>query len=135
MTGPLEAAPVIEVLAAASVMAQQQPAPAASGQLPFDITQVLQFGLLGLIFLCLVFRKFIVPEWTLKQSEDRAEAEKADLERRLTETREQLDKLQDVFQDQMIPALPRATEINARYNEGLQRRRFSTGSKPPEAEL
>jgi hypothetical protein len=41
-----------------------------------DITQVLQFGLLGLIFLCLVFRKFIVPEWTLKQAEDRLERER-----------------------------------------------------------
>lgn len=102
-----------------------------SAALPFDITQVLQFGLLGLIFLCLVFRKFIVPEWTLKASEERSESEKEELARRLTETKDQLDKLQDVFQDQMIPALTRATEINARYNEELQRARFSRQNKPP----
>lgn len=100
---------------------------AASGstptELPFDLTQVLQFGLLGLIFLCLVFRKFIVPEWTLKQMEDRAALEKEDLTRRLTETREQLNKLQDVFQDQMIPALTRASEINSRYTEEMQQAR------------
>ena len=41
---------------------------------PFDITQILQFGLLGLIFLCLVFRKWIVPEWTLKSAEEGAQA-------------------------------------------------------------
>jgi hypothetical protein len=100
-----------------------------SGGVPFDITQVLQFGLLGLIFLCLVFRKFIVPEWTLKQAEERAQKEKDDLAMRLSETREQLDKLQAVFQDQMIPALTRATEINARYTDELQKARYRRGSK------
>ncbi len=97
--------------------------------MPFDITQVLQFGLLGLIFLCLVFRKFIVPEWTLKAQEERSDAEKAEITKRLDETREQLDKLQSVFQDQMIPALTRATEINARYTDELQKARYVR--KPP----
>lgn len=107
----------------------------ASTAVPFDITQILQFGLLGLIFLCLVFRKFIVPEWTLKAAEDRTEKEKADLQTRLAETREQLDKLQAVFEDQMIPALTRATEINARYTDELQRARYSGSKKrPPESE-
>jgi hypothetical protein len=100
-------------------------APAATATVPFDITQVLQFGLLGLIFLCLVFRKFIVPEWTLKAAEEHATAEKDELIRRLGETREQLDKLQDVFQDQMIPALTKATEINARYTDELQKARYA----------
>jgi hypothetical protein len=109
----------------------------------FDIQIVLQYGLLGLIFLCLVFRKFIVPEWVLKSTEDRHEKEKAELADRLNHTREQLDKLQDVFQDQMIPALTRATEVNARYIEEMQRGRYrgSSGttkrtsrSEPPEDE-
>jgi hypothetical protein len=91
---------------------------------PFDLTQLLQFGLLGLIFIFIVLRKFIVPEWTLKSAEERANAEKDDLAKRLTETREQLDRLQDVFQDQMIPALTRATEINARYTDELQKARY-----------
>lgn len=100
---------------------------ASSPALPFDVTSVLQFGLLGLIFLCLVFRKFIVPEWVLKQTEDRAAAEKEDLTKRLNEAREQLEKLQDVFQDQMIPTLTRAVDINAKYNEEMQRARFARG--------
>ena len=98
--------------------------------LPFDITQVLQFGLLGLIFLCLVFRKFIVPEWTLKAQEERLAAEKAELVQRLNETREQLERLQAVFQDQMIPALTQATSINARYTDELQKARYGDGRKP-----
>lgn len=97
--------------------------------LPFDITQVLQFGLLGLIFLCLVFRKFIVPEWTLKAQEQRLDSEKAELVQRLNETREQLERLQNVFQDQMIPALTQATAINARYTDELQRARYGDGKK------
>ncbi len=99
--------------------------------LPFDLTSILQFGLLGLIFLCLVFRKFIVPEWTLKNAEEHDIAEKEELRRRLNETQDQLDKLQHVFQDQMIPALTRATEINARYTDELQKARY-TRKEPPE---
>ncbi len=106
-------------------------APAGAAQntnLPFDITTLLQYGLLGLIFLCLVFRKFIVPEWVLKDAEARAAKEKEDLERRLSETRDQLNKLQNVFQEQMIPTLTRATEVNAKYNEELQRARLRHSS-------
>ncbi len=117
--------PVIRILAAVN-----QAATTAPTTLPFDITQVLQFGLLGLIFLCLVFRKFIVPEWTLKQTEDRLVSEKEDLTRRLAETRDQLNKLQDVFQDQMIPALTKATEINARYTDEMQQARHVRSNAP-----
>lgn len=109
-------------------------AAANSPAVPFDVTQVLQFGLLGLIFLCLVFRKFIVPEWTLRDAEKRSEAEKADLAARLAETREQLDKLQDVFQDQMIPALTRATEINARYTDEMQEQRYVKRKSNPRSD-
>jgi hypothetical protein len=119
--------------AAVSVAQAAAKAPAQTA-VPFDITQILQFGLLGLIFLCLIFRKFIVPEWTLKQAEEQSKAEKDELTQRLTETREQLDKLQDVFQDQMIPALTRATEINARYTDELQKARYVRKSPRPTAE-
>lgn len=102
----------------------------APDALPFDITQVLQFGLLGLIFLCIVFRKFIVPEWTLKEQEERSAAEKAELVQRLNETRDQLESLQKVFQDRMIPALTMASDIATRYTDELQKARYSEGKKP-----
>lgn len=105
----------------------------ASTSLPsIDIGTVLQYGLLGLVFLCIIFRKYLVPEWTLKQAEERHAAEKQELAERLNQTREQLDRLQDVFQDQMIPVLTRATEVNARYLEELQQRRLR--NKPTETE-
>lgn len=120
----------------ALLISQQAAGSAGSsgGASSVDITQVLQFGLLGLIFVCVLFRKYLVPEWTLRQAEDRSKAEKDDLTARLIETREQLDKLQDVFQDQMIPALTRATEINARYTEELQKARYSRGTRKPPPE-
>lgn len=96
-----------------------------------DVTQLLQYGLLGLVVLCILFRKYLVPEWTLKAVEERAASERSDLERRLAASEEQLNKLQDVFQEQMIPALTRATEINARYNEELQRARYNRRGERP----
>ena len=107
---------------------------ASSSPVPtIDIGTVLQYGLLGLVFLCIIFRKYLVPEWTLKQAEERHAAEKQELAERLNQTREQLDRLQDVFQDQMIPVLTRATEVNARYLEELQQRRLRD-RKSPETE-
>jgi hypothetical protein len=93
----------------------------------FDITSILQFGLLGLIFLCLVFRRFIVPEWTLTSAETRAVGEKADLAGRVAELQEQVTRLQTAYQDLIIPALTRSTEINATYLEELQRTRIGRG--------
>ena len=92
---------------------------------PFDITQLLQFGLLGLIFLCLVFRKFIVPEWTLKAAEARAAEDRADLHQRLEATQTQVRLLQETYEKQLIPALTRATEVNGRYADELQYARLS----------
>lgn len=118
------------LMAVLYLIADTKPAPAADFASVIQ-GQILQFGLLGIGFLCVVFRKFVVPEWSLKLEEERARAEKEELARRLAETKEQLEKLQDVFQDRMIPALTRATEINARYNEELQRARFTGREKPP----
>jgi hypothetical protein len=106
---------------AAGVQGAPTPAPTApTGTTPpsasapaFNILDVLQFGLLGLIFLCVVLKRFVVPEWTLR-----------DTEKRLDATREQLEALQQTFEQQMIPALTRATEVNARYTDELQRARY-----------
>jgi hypothetical protein len=115
------------MLTLVAAVAASSPTSAATS---FSITQVLQFGILGLIFLCVVFRKYVVPEWTLKAAEERSAAEKAELTARLAETREQLNSLQSVFQDQMIPALTRATEVNARYTDELQQARYARKTKP-----
>lgn len=93
---------------------------------PAELVQyLLQYGPLGIVLICILFRKGLVPEWTLRQTEEAGRQREEDLANRLGETQEQLEKLQDVFQDQMIPALTRATEVNARYTEELQRARYN----------
>ncbi len=97
-------------------------ADAAASSSSFDITSILQFGLLGLIFVCVLFRKFVVPEWTLTAAETHAAVEKADLAARVVELQEQVGRLQSAYQELIIPALTRSTEINAKYLD-LQRTR------------
>ncbi len=112
------------------------PAPASSSPVSFDfVGTILQYGLLGVLVLCFAFRKFLVPEWTLKQAEERHQKEIHDLQQRLQEARDQVAKLQDVFQDQMIPVLTRATEVNARYIDEMKRARYRRGSSKSNDEI
>lgn len=115
-----------------AVMASAQGPSAPTSLDPAEmLSSFLQYGPLGIVLICLLFRKYLVPEWTLKAAEERARLEKDDLAKRLSEAQEQLDRLQDVFQDQLIPALTRATEVNARYNDELQRARYNRRREDP----
>jgi hypothetical protein len=120
-----------QVIAAAATQQGTGPASLDPAEL---LTYFLQFGPLGIVTICLLSRKFLVPEWVLKQAEKAGEQERATLEQRLSETQEQLEKLQDVFQEQMIPALTRATEVNARYTEEMQRQRYNRDPRDPPPE-
>lgn len=100
-----------------TLAAESVPAPTG-----IDITQFLQFGLLGLIFACVVMKKFIVPEWTLKQQEEGhnrelkvKDAQIAALEADKAELKESLTSLQALTRDQIIPALVRSNQLSADY--------------------
>lgn len=87
-----------------------------------DLTQFLQFGLLGVVFLCVVMKKYIVPEWTLKQLEDQRTQElkaKDDqiviLKADKLELKDALSQLQKLTQNEVIPALVRANQLSAEY--------------------
>lgn len=108
------------------LLAVEDPAPSV------DITQFLQFGLLGLIFVMIVAKKFLVPEWTLNQLSDAhilalgAKDERiASLEADKVELKENLAQLQALTRDQIIPALVRANQLSADYVNELagQKRR------------
>lgn len=78
---------------------------------------VLQFGLLGLIFLDVaVFRKVFTLAWILKERDKRIEEQNATIER-----------LTDLAENQVIPALTRATEVNKDYLQLLQGRQHGKG--------
>lgn len=93
-----------------------------------DIAQFLQFGLLGVIFVCVITKKFIVPEWVLKQMQDQYDAESklkdeqiASLKADKEELKEDLEQLQTIYRTDVIPALVRATQLNAEYLDLKQR--------------
>lgn len=107
---------------------------------PTDPWSLIQYGILGVIVTCLVTRKGIVPEWVLKQSEDRHARELSAMDERHTRElkasqdenaglRDQVGRLQAVTMEQMIPALTRATEVAAKYNENQAHQRWSAGER------
>jgi hypothetical protein len=98
----------------------------ASGVSNVDVTQLIQYGVLGLVLLLVIIRKYLVPEWTLKSAEDRAAAERADLERRLAEAEAQLARFRQIFEEQMIPALLQATDTNKRYVTEMEHARIQS---------
>lgn len=100
-----------------------------------DITQFLQFGLLGLIFACVVAKKFLVPEWTLRQTQENKDQELklkderiAALESDKDELKESLASLQALTRDQIIPALVRSNQLSADYVSELAAQKFRDGA-------
>jgi predicted XRE-type DNA-binding protein len=95
-----------------------------------DLTQFLQFGLLGLIFVCIILKKFIVPEWSLRQLEDQHLSEMKLKDEQVTslkadkqELKEALDALQELTRTEIIPALVRANQLSQEYVAELAGRR------------
>lgn len=95
-----------------------------------DLTQFLQFGLLGAIFVCIILKKFIVPEWTLTQLQQQHDSElklKDDqlvsLKSDKQELKESLDALQELTRTEIIPALVRANQLSQEYVAELAGRR------------
>jgi hypothetical protein len=119
-----------EILAAAE--------PATTGGL--DLTQIFtfaQFGLLGIFFVMLVSKKFVVPKWTLddlKEAHDRElavkdsiiDSHKADI----VELKKTVADLQNLTSEKMIPALVQANTLSAAYVSELARRGGGGGITP-----
>ncbi len=90
----------------------------------FDIWNLIQFGFVGFILVCFMVRRFVVPEWTLRSAEERHAKELAGKDAEIAALKSQVERLQGMAEQQMIPALTRATEIVARYTEEQQRERL-----------
>lgn len=134
---------VMSVLATADTT----PKPSGTGG-SLDINQIFtfaQFGLLGIFFVMLISKKFVVPKWTLDSLEQTHARELTDKDaayareiairdQQLTasETREKdlkknLDDLQDLTRQQMLPAMIEANRLTALYVDTLARRGGSGG--------
>lgn len=97
-----------------------------------DITQLInyaQYGLLGLFFVLILLKKFIVPAYTLvdlKESHERELRVKDDiidsLRKDIVELKDSVADLQKLTSDKMIPALVQANSLSAAYVQELARR-------------
>lgn len=104
------------------------------------IATFAQFGLLGIFFVMLISKKFVVPKWTLDSLDENHKRELADkeeshnrelaikdqqiasLEADKRELKKNLDDLQDLTRQQMLPAMIEANRLTAAYVETLARR-------------
>lgn len=134
------------------VLAEATPSPApsegGSGGFSLDLSQIFtfaQFGLLGVFFVMLISKKYVVPKWTLDSLEethkreledkDKAfarelvlrDATAAESTRREADLKKNLDDLQDLTRQQMLPAMIEANRLTALYVDTLARRGGSGG--------
>ena len=93
------------------------------------IVQLVQFGIIGVILVLVLIRKFLVPEWTLKDAETRHVTEIAAKDAEIKELKESNTALRTLTEQQIIPALVRANQLSADYAADLaaeRRRRHGT---------
>lgn len=89
------------------------------------VIQIAQFGVIGVILVCLLTRKFVVPEWVLKRADEEHAKELAAKDADLRELKESNSALRTLTEQQIIPALVRANQLSADYAQDLasERRR------------
>jgi hypothetical protein len=94
-----------------------------------QILPFLNFGIIGILVVLIVSKKWLVPAWTLeelKETHDRELAQKdsviADKDEDLKELKESTAALQALTREQVIPALVRANQLSADYVAELARR-------------
>lgn len=118
------------------------------GGFHLDLNQIFtfaQFGLLGVFFVMLISKKYVVPKWTLdsleqtheRELKDKADAHARELairdqqlaasEQREKDLKKNLDDLQDLTRQQMLPAMIEANRLTALYVDTLARRGGSGG--------
>lgn len=83
----------------------------------FDIWNLVQFGILGVVLACVIAQRGLVPEWALRQERDRSERSERELRAENERLRGQVDRLQEMVETRMIPALTLTTEVVAKYTE------------------
>lgn len=99
------------------------PAPAPAPQSTFDlITPFLNVGLVGVLLLMFVFRKGIVPEWVLRQTEERHKAELESRDADIKELKEMVRDGTELYNTQVVPAFTRSIDVNREYLELLRDR-------------
>ena len=85
------------------------------------ITPFVNFGIIGVLVIMFVSRKFIIPEWVLREAQERHERELAARDRDIAELKETLKAGTDMYNTQVIPAFTRSIDVNREYNELIRK--------------
>lgn len=100
-----------------------------------DLGQLVQFGVLGVMFVFIILRKYIVPEWTLTHQKDQYEARLADKDKQLEDAIQEAERLRTLLealhgrvQDEIVPALVRFNDVAVEFV-----RRGGAGDDPERA--
>lgn len=97
----------------------QQSSDKATNSFSF-ITPFLNVGLVGVLLLMFVLRKGIVPEWVLKQTEERHATELAARDADIKELKDMVRQGADLYNTQVVPAFTRSIDVNREYLELLR---------------
>lgn len=84
------------------------------------ITPFLNVGLVGLILLMFVLRKGIVPEWVLRQAEERHKLEMEAKDADIKELKQMVKDGTELYNSQVVPAFTRSIDLNREYLEVLR---------------
>jgi hypothetical protein len=74
-----------------------------------SVTPFLNVGITGVVLMMVLFRKGIVPEWSLREAEDRI----AKLETRNSDLEDRLRDSTNLMMTQVMPVTTRAVEVTA----------------------
>lgn len=106
--------------AAVTVAQGTEPASGGGGGNLDFITPFLNVGLVGVLLLMFVLRKGIVPEWVLKQAEERHKEELAAKDADIKELKQMVKEGTDLYNTQVVPAFTRSIDVNREYLELLR---------------
>lgn len=98
---------------------------AANGGTLDTVTPFLNVGITGILLLMFVFRKGIVPEWTLTQAELRIEQ----LEAKIASLEVQVQGSTGLLIDQVVPLLTRAVDVEQEYLDQLDQLEQARGGR------
>lgn len=84
------------------------------------LTPFLNVGLVGVLLLMFVFRKGIVPEWVLRQTEERHKLEIEAKDNDIRELKELVRQATELYNTQVVPAFTRSIDVNREYLELLR---------------
>lgn len=114
---------------AVAVLAAAAPVEEVGGIPLAQVFSVAQFGLLGVFFIMLISKKWVVPKWTLddlKAAHERELAVKDEIisgqRADMIELKKTVGDLQALTSEKMIPALVQANTLSAAYVAELARR-------------